>query len=90
MAQQQPQIPFLPGASSEGNRFQQRVIEAIRTLWSLIYIPVYTSSSRPTASEQWAGRFIRVRDSGQPEQLQFCLRQADGAFAWAIVSISPA
>lgn len=90
MPLQQPQVPRLPNQDSATNRFQDAVREAVRVLWGLVFIPVYTTALRPVASDKWAGRFIRVRDNNQPEQLQFCLRNANGDFAWSVVSISPA
>lgn len=84
-----PQVPSLPTGDSPADRFQRWVIEAVRTIWSYVMVPVFQTSTRPVASQAWAGRFIRVRDTNMPEQLQCCLRNANGAWSWAVVSISP-
>ena len=84
-----PPLPFFNSKDESVNQFQRRVIELFRSVWSFIFIPVYTTADRPVASEQWAGRFIRVRDTNSAEQLQFCLKNSNGAYGWAVVSISP-
>lgn len=52
--------------------------------------PVYTTASRPTASDVWVGKKIRVKDADQPENVQRCLRSAAGVPDWVIVEAGPA
>ena len=50
---------------------------------------VYTSCSRPVASEEWVERgAIVVHDEGEPSTIQKCLPTSDGGFEWVILQQS--
>lgn len=85
------EIPSVQIPDKTINRWASIVTEAVnRILRFGMPIQVYTSSARPSPSSSWAGKFIRVKDTGQPEQLQVCLQKSNsGDFAWVTVAISP-
>ena len=64
------------------NPFMRAVAAAIGV------IPQYSSVSRPTAGGNVAGWIIRVKDSGQPEQVQVCVSKSDGRYEWVVVGIA--
>lgn len=49
-------------------------------------VPTYTTAGRPAAGSTTAGKIIRVKDVGAPEQLQVCCEQSGGGvWEWVIV-----
>lgn len=46
----------------------------------------YTTATRPTASSEWRGKLISVKDDGSPEELHFCRETAEGGYEWITVA----
>lgn len=43
---------------------------------------------RPAASEAYAGRLIRLKDLGEPEQLQVCVQDSLGGWEWVTIGLA--
>lgn len=48
----------------------------------------YTTATRPAPGTGTAGRIVRVKDDGAPEELQVCLQQSNGGFEWVTLAIT--
>ena len=51
--------------------------------------PVYTTATRPVASEVWGGKAIRVKDTDETEVVQRCLRSSSGVWGWVVTETGP-
>lgn len=50
--------------------------------------PRYSTTTRPTASLNFIGRFIRLKDDNVPEKLQICLQNAIGGYEWVTLAVT--
>jgi hypothetical protein len=66
-----------------------RVLNPILPLMLLVPREVVTTANRPSASVDNYLSLIRVKDSGQPERIQWCLQNSSGSYGWADLSIAP-
>ena len=86
------EIPRIHSDSPELNRVQDAIRgslhPALRLLDAVTPLPC-NSTTRPVATADMAGRFVRVKDANLPEHLQVCLQNADGSWAWADCALAP-
>ena len=48
----------------------------------------FTTATRPAAAADQAGRIIRLKDPGTPEQLQVCITTSGGGHEWVTVGLA--
>lgn len=78
--------------SRELNQAQENIIRVLNPILPLMLLApreTVTTASRPTASVSNYMTLIRVKDSGQPERIQWCLQNSDGSYGWSDLSIAP-
>jgi hypothetical protein len=72
------------------NRIQDALIEVLNPLLreNAAWPPRCTSRTRPAAGSAVAGKVVRVKDDGMPEQMQCCLQRSNGDWEWVVLAIS--
>jgi hypothetical protein len=86
-----PQIPHVQMDDNRLSRWMDGVEAAVNPLLRTAQLipEVFTSTRIPTPDATWFGRTIIVQDVATASTLRVCLRNANGAYSWAVVSISP-
>jgi hypothetical protein len=85
-------IPRVQAADRDVNQVQDNLIRVLNPLLPLcLLVPnsTVTTANRPTANASVYLTLIRVKDSGQPERVQWCLQNSDGGYGWSDLSIAP-
>lgn len=85
-------IPRVQAADKDVNQVQDNLIRVLNPLLPLcLLVPssTVTTANRPTPGVGYYLQLIRVKDSGQPERIQWCLQNSDGSYGWSDLSIAP-